>query len=339
MIARAVGILSIVVACLIACSTTTAADVAVQDLVNQVSQAVYTDYLNNLLYTHTGDNRSVKGGPQHDPAAQNIFVTFRRYGLTTMYDPFTWTSGGTTYNCKNVIAIKQGVTNPDQIYVFGGHYDSTANAGADDDASGVAGVLEAARVMSRYDFNSTVIFAAFDNEENGLFGSAHMAADYASRNILGMIDADMIAWNMPSMPNQALLYGNSPTMKAALTTAVSQFGNGLTCSDAGDWTASDHHSFEDRGFQVCWMYEAQKQGNTSIHGPNDTVDTPGYIDYTYATNMTRCFVGYLSGAAGIVGEASASVPEPGGMAALAIGLCCLAGIARLRRPARRSWCA
>lgn len=59
----------------------------VQDLVNQVSQANYTDYLNNLLYAHRTDNRFLTG-PQHDPCADNVFITFRCFGWTTLYDPF-----------------------------------------------------------------------------------------------------------------------------------------------------------------------------------------------------------------------------------------------------------
>jgi hypothetical protein len=319
---------------LIAVTSAAVMGATVADVVSQVSQANYTDILYNQLFTHVGDNRSVKGGAQHDPAAANIFISLRRSGLTTMYDPFTYTTSGTTYDCKNIIAIKQGTTNPDDIYIVGAHYDSTGYSGADDNASGVAGVLEAARVMARYDFASTVIFCAFDCEEWGLYGGAHMAADYANANIRAMVSLDMISWNMPSKPNQALLYGNSSTIKQAFGTAMTTYSNGITWSDGGDWAASDQYPFETRGFSTCWLYEAQKQGNTSIHGPNDNVDrTDGYIDYAYATKMTRGLVGYMATAAGFIGP-GAFVPEPGGVVVLAMALCCLAGFAR-RATARR----
>lgn len=320
---------AIALACL-AGQATLATTATVSDIVGQVSQSVYTDYLNNLLYTHYGDNRSAKNGPQHELAAQNIFTAMRRDGLTTMFDPFTYTTGGTTYNVKNVIGVKQGMTRPDEIIVVGAHYDSTGYSGADDNASGVAGVLEAARVLSQYDFAATVMFVAFDNEENGLYGSQHMAADHAGDNITSMISADMISWNMPSKLNQAILYGNSTTIKQNLGSAITQYSNGIAWSDGGDWAASDQWSFENRGFQACWLYEAQKQGNTTIHGPGDSVDNPGYIDYVYATNMTRGLVGYLVSAAEIVPVTggSSSVPEPGGVIVLLMGVCGLARVAR-----------
>ncbi len=315
---------------LVAVASATALGVTVADIVGQVSQSNYTDILVNQLYTHVGDNRSCLGGPDHEAAAANIFLSFRRDGLTTRYDPFTYTTGGTTYNCKNIIATKQGMTNPDSIYILGGHYDARS-PGADDNGSGTAGVLEAARVLSHYDFDSTIIFCAFDCEEWGMWGSKHMAADYAGRPIAGMVNLDMISWNMPSKPNRVLLYGNSPTMKQGLGTAITTYSNGITWSDGGDWSATDHSSFEAYGAPAVWPYEAQKQGNSDIHTTRDNIDrTDGYIDFVYATNITRGVVGYMASTAGLIGP-SASVPEPGSLATVAIGLACLLGSARRRR--------
>ncbi|MFC3741212.1 M20/M25/M40 family metallo-hydrolase [Paractinoplanes deccanensis] len=86
----------------------------------------------------------------------------------------------------NVIATLPGSVSPERIYVVTGHYDSrvtdvmnaTADApGADDDASGVAVVMELARVFakSRIRPEATVVFAAVAGEEQGLYGSDHMA--------------------------------------------------------------------------------------------------------------------------------------------------------------------
>ena len=86
----------------------------------------------------------------------------------------------------NVVATLPG-TQPestDRVYVVSGHYDSRCTdpndaicdaPGANDDASGVAAVLEAARVMSKRQFDATIVFMAVAGEEQGLFGSAHFA--------------------------------------------------------------------------------------------------------------------------------------------------------------------
>ncbi|WP_198351589.1 M28 family metallopeptidase [Streptomyces typhae] len=87
----------------------------------------------------------------------------------------------------NVVATLRGSASPDRIYVVSGHYDSRASdvmdatgdaPGADDDASGVAVVLELARVMATRRLGATVVFAAVAGEEQGLYGAAHMAEQY-----------------------------------------------------------------------------------------------------------------------------------------------------------------
>jgi Zn-dependent M28 family amino/carboxypeptidase len=88
----------------------------------------------------------------------------------------------------NVIATLHGAQpeSADRVYLVSGHLDSrctdvldfTCDApGADDDASGVASVLELARVMSKHSFDATIIFAAFSGEEQGLFGSGPLRLD------------------------------------------------------------------------------------------------------------------------------------------------------------------
>src|SRR3954469_6804930 len=105
----------------------------------------------------------------------------------------------------NVVATLRG-TQPesrDRIYVVSGHYDSrvtdvmnvTADApGANDDASGVAAVMEMARVMSKKIWDATLVFIAVAGEEQGLFGSTHWAkmAKEKNWNIAGMITNDII---------------------------------------------------------------------------------------------------------------------------------------------------
>lgn len=105
----------------------------------------------------------------------------------------------------NVFATLPGV-GPDsenRVYVVSGHYDSICSdpadhecdaPGANDDASGVAAVLEMARVMSKRQFKATLVFAAVAGEEQGLYGSRYMAKDYRERgiNVAGMFTNDII---------------------------------------------------------------------------------------------------------------------------------------------------
>lgn len=89
----------------------------------------------------------------------------------------------------NVVAVQRGRTEPDRYLIVQGHYDSRVSdvmdalsdaPGANDNASGTAAVLEAARVLSRYDFDATIVYAALAGEEQGLFGG-EILAEHALR--------------------------------------------------------------------------------------------------------------------------------------------------------------
>ena len=103
---------------------------------------------------------------------------------------------------SSVIATLRG-SDPGRIYVMSSHFDDcdghcTDGAGiapgADDNASSVAAVLEAARVMAGTRFRGTIIFACFDGEELGLWGSDHYARELAARHapVLAVLNNDII---------------------------------------------------------------------------------------------------------------------------------------------------
>ncbi|MGA3007769.1 MAG: M28 family peptidase, partial [Opitutaceae bacterium] len=105
----------------------------------------------------------------------------------------------------NIVATLPG-TQPesrDRLYVVASHYDSCGSnlldvenpaPGADDDASGVAATLELARVMSHHPFNATIVFLVLAGSEQGLYGSAHWAAQAKEKNldIAGVFNDDII---------------------------------------------------------------------------------------------------------------------------------------------------
>ncbi|MCF7956398.1 MAG: Zn-dependent exopeptidase M28 [Phycisphaerae bacterium] len=95
----------------------------------------------------------------------------------------------------NVVGELTGTKNPDKIYIIGAHYDHIGGErpGGDDNASGTAGVLEAAHILSQYKFESTIHFICFNAEEDGLKGSNDYLANLpAGKSISGMINMDMI---------------------------------------------------------------------------------------------------------------------------------------------------
>lgn len=107
--------------------------------------------------------------------------------VVTPSDTVTGPRVPTPTEVVDIVAIQRGTGDPDRVIIISGHIDSrvtdvmnfTADApGANDDASGVAAVLEAARVLSKHRFDATLVYAALSGEEQGLLGGK-ILADYA----------------------------------------------------------------------------------------------------------------------------------------------------------------
>jgi hypothetical protein len=293
-------------------ATTAAHATTVAEIVGQVSLSSYTGFLNDSLYTHNGDNRGI-GATQHDLARTNVFNFLQGDGLSTTLDPFNYL--GTTYN--NVVGVKPGLVHPEQIYVVGAHYDSAGNPGADDNASGVAGVLEAARVLSQYSFEATIVFIAFDREEQGLIGSYHYAAEHAADIIMGMVSMDMIAYSAGDPTKARVYYSQDNTVLTSnLSNALLTYGDGIVAT-VGQMGYSDHDPFDAYGKNAALLIEYNVSSNPLYHQGADSVNTANYIDYGYATSMTRGVVGLLAEQAGVM---SLPIPEPSAVLLACVGL-------------------
>ena len=103
----------------------------------------------------------------------------------------------------NVMAIKRGTRYPDKYIIMSGDIDSRVSdpndftsdsPGANDNASGMAGVMEAARVLSKYEFPVSILFVGLSGEEQGLYGGKILAADAKEQgwDIIGVLNNDMI---------------------------------------------------------------------------------------------------------------------------------------------------
>ncbi len=258
----------------------------------RVREDSYRHYLDDMLFTHAGDNRGF--GPEHDPAQANIVSLLESFGLTVTLHPFTYI----TETYYNVVGTKVGAVYPYQEFIIGAHYDSDENPGADDNASGVALVLEAARVLGTYDSDYTIRFIAFDREEQGLVGSYAYVEDHLSDDVLGMVSADMVAYNTGADTAEIECRLTSINLQDDLIAAVFGYGDGLSPHPTGTGPYSDHWPFDaEGGYQACLFIE--NWGNPYYHSPNDNVDMPDYIDYAYATRMTRSIVGFLVDSAGV----------------------------------------
>jgi len=180
---------------------------SVQDVVDLVSQTHYETY--QLAIENMG--LGLYGGAEYDMGYRNRDSWEGPGSLgnqeTRLYLQDTFTAMGLSVSVQgdylNVVGELTGTTTPENIFIIGGHYDHLGGEepvdddrpGGDDNASGTAGVLEAARVLSQYQFESTIRFIGFNAEEDGLAGSKDYVNSHiipAGENILGVINLDMI---------------------------------------------------------------------------------------------------------------------------------------------------
>lgn len=203
-------------------------------------------------------------------------------------------------NGRNIIATQIGKTNPDDIYMICAHYDAVADYCADDNATGVAAVLEIARILSKQCLNNTIVYALWDEEEIGLLGSEHYASEAAVNgdNILGVLNIDMMGYDGNDDGNFDIDVRNiagSLDMKDDIIEVLNNPEYDFTLSvnvvNPGT-TASDHSRFWDEGFSAVLIGESWETNDQTpfYHSSEDKAST---INQPYFHQLTQLIMGYM----------------------------------------------
>ena len=208
--------------------------------------------------------------PANVQATQWMLEQFQSYGLDAEFHLYLQNGA----QRRNVIATLPGVVDPTKVIYLCGHLDSTSPTpsvcapGADDNGSGTAAVLEAARIMCGYSFEYTVKFALFNGEEQGLLGSAAYASYVAGlgEDIIAVYNMDMIAYRgTDPAPPDLVIYTNSASqaVAASLENAFDTYLPGqiepVILVEA--LAASDHASFWDHGYHAICSIEEEAWGS------------------------------------------------------------------------------
>lgn len=214
---------------------------------------------------------------------------FIAMGYTPMVQEFDALGG-------NVLVEKVGAVHPDRRVIICGHYDAMpggnqAAPAADDDGTGVCAVLEAARLMAPYTFENTVVFALWDEEEQGLRGSRHYALQAAVNDldIVAVINIDMVGYDSDQDRRMRLHtrpIANSLAIKDTALAANADYGIDMDILVVNPgFTYSDHAAFweESRG-AILLIEDFEGDGNPGYHTVNDVIDV---IDTSYWADVTR----------------------------------------------------
>lgn len=218
-----------------------------------------------------------------------IAARFRDLGYDVNVQRFA-ADGGTS---RNVIAAYPGARR--YPFVIGGHMDSVpASPGANDNASGVAVILEIARMIADTPQARWVRFVAFGSEEYGDNGAHHVgSAVYVDRlgrkgrnRLAGMLSVDMIADGRP------LIIGHSgisePVVARSVYRKVRRAGIGTRWAVSCD--CSDNGPFEHAGIPASYMWSGDEP---NYHDPSDTVGNLRPADLVRTGRAVKAFVSEL----------------------------------------------
>jgi hypothetical protein len=223
-------------------------------------------------------------------------------GLLVDYDYYQLPGSGER---RSVIANQPGVLAPQRVYMLIAHLDDTSQdpynlaPGADDNASGSAGLLAAAEILSQYAFGCTMRYALFTGEEQGQYGSTSYAASVAQSGdrIEGVLNLDMIGYNGDMLPEVELHVrkGNAGDRAIAdlFKDVVSAYGLTLAPRTVADGLSfSDHAPFWSLGIPGVLAVEDWDSDRTPAY--HTTADRLSTLDLAFTTEIVRGAVGTMA---------------------------------------------
>ncbi len=249
---------------------------------------------------------------------QTFFQEFT-INTTILNNPHSTDTSGEKRLSKNVIGLVRGTIESDEVIIIGAHYDHLGygefgslyrgdtpriHNGADDNASGTAGLIELAQYFGKYRPETDLLFVAFSGEEMGLLGSAHFVEEPPVNldNTLAMINMDMIG---RMEDHKLIIFGTGTTSDWEEILLVANTDS-LKIQLVKDGTgASDHTSFYYKNIPVLHYFT---DTHSDYHRPSDDVE---YINNEGIAKITEHIVRVIEYLDGIDKEQMAFIEAPG----------------------------
>ena len=273
----------------------------VQQIINSVNQDSLIKFVQELTGVVptiiNGTSQTIvsrhKNSPSNALAETYIKQKLQSYGLTTTIQSFSTTG-------KNVYAVQPGTEFPNKKYIICAHFDDMPSGsiapGADDNGSGTAAVIEASRIFSQLSFPFTIVYALWDEEEQGLVGSEYYANQAAANgdSILGVINLDMIAWDSNNDGNADVhtsSIANTNSLKDKMLEVNLVYGINLDLDVVPAQPYSDHQSFLDHGYSAILLIEDDDDFHAYYHTVNDLLQ---YYNQPYFIKNTKLALATLA---------------------------------------------
>jgi len=232
-------------------------------------------------------------------------------------------SAGIDVTAEHVIGERLGCEAPDEIIIIGGHFDSSSDQvpslspGAEDNASGTACAMAAARAFRNMSFKRTVRYAAFNGEEVGSIRGSQPYAEACARkgeNVVAFLNADMVCYDEDggTRDDYAVDYDQYEWLFNYLKATGGLYGNNLIYEE-GSCGGSDQQSFWNVGYAAIAVIEGAVGAGGSMEYPwyHTTEDTLDKLHPEFGVRFVRDYAAMLAHLAG-VGDDLLETPEPGG---------------------------
>lgn len=295
---------------------------SIADMVAQVDKANLLEIISELQ----GERNYASNPNRMDSIKDYLDSQMSAYGQV---DRLSFEFG--TIEAENYLMDNQGLVDPTSLAVNGAHFDGVIGApGADDNASGTAGVIEAARILSQYQFEHSLRFLLFDLEELGLRGSIDYVSNDLSvdETLLGVIVNEMLAYSDSTANSQQFPTGFNLLFPDAYNEVAADSFKGDFITNVGntasaglmatykssaqayvpdlkvvnveapgnaqivqDLRRSDHAPFWDAGYQALMITDGANFRNPNYHEASDSLST---LDLNFMTAVVKTNVATLA---------------------------------------------
>jgi hypothetical protein len=234
------------------------------------------------------------GSKNCSDAGDWIYSVFSSMGYEVDYHH--WEYNG--FDSRNIIATLPGSQTDSTIeYLLTAHYDCTPNSlGADDDGSGIAALLDIAKVVKDISFPYTIRLIAFSGEEVGTYGSFSYARDAYRRgdNIRAVINPDMIGYADTPEGGRTLrfFYPERSQWIAHFAQKIANIYDNIIDMKVDalpNYIGADHQPFVDYGYDGVWVAHQD-----AYQWANTPEDSPEHLNFSYLTKATKLLLAIIA---------------------------------------------
>ncbi len=292
-------------------------DPTIAAIIGQVNQSTLYTYVANLSgvqsvtiggTSYTIRTRNTDSGAPVQKATQYAYEYMTALPGLDSVNYQNWTDSGSSG--RNVVGTLTGSTRSTEIVLLTAHIDNMPGGsvapGADDNGSGSAALMMAAKLLSQHTFERTIRFIFFTGEEQDVYGSwaYATAAKAAGENIVAVVNMDMLGWESDGNPTMRV-HTRAPASGAKdleianlFVAVVNTYSIDITpIVTSYGMNESDHYSFWAQGFPAICVIE--DDGDLSSWGDfnpyyHTTSDTLSRLDMPYYTDIVSAIVGSVA---------------------------------------------